>query len=209
MLYILTGDIQTGKTRWLTALMDELRNRGAHVYGITAPGVWVEPNDATKASIGDDGIAREKVGIDNVLWPQVERIAFARRRDLCDGNTGHAQSDNAQLGWAIDDAAIERVNEHFDWIGQAAARASAAERAHSLVVVDELGRLELLRGQGLTSALKLLDSGPAGSCEQALIVVREALLEPALERFASSWDEILPIGPTEEARADVLRHVIG
>ena len=43
MLYILTGEIQTGKTRWLQALIDKLAEKGVPLEGVLAPGVW-RPN---------------------------------------------------------------------------------------------------------------------------------------------------------------------
>ena len=48
------------------------------------------------------------------------------------------------------------MNAHFD-------RLKAADPPHSpgLLVVDELGQLELLRGGGLTSAMDVLSQGPS------------------------------------------------
>lgn len=40
MLYMLTGEIQTGKTRWLARRVDEARAAGIDVHGVLAPGVW-------------------------------------------------------------------------------------------------------------------------------------------------------------------------
>ena len=74
MLYILTGEIQTGKTRWLQGLIDELTQEGVPLEGVLAPGVW-RPNPAKPNGF-------EKLGIDNVMLPGGETVAFARRRDL-------------------------------------------------------------------------------------------------------------------------------
>lgn len=49
-----------------------------------------------------------------------------------------------------------------------------------LLVMDELGPLELLRGQGLTAGLEALDSG---LFSLALVVVRPELLEIACKRW--------------------------
>ncbi len=49
-----------------------------------------------------------------------------------------------------------------------------------LLVVDELGPLELLRGQGLTAGLEAVDSG---LFTLALVVVRPVLLEVACKRW--------------------------
>ena len=84
MLFLLTGDVQIGKTRWLERLAAELSGDGVQVAGVLAPGVWRvrEPHEVP----GERGLAGEgrfeKLGIDNVLLPGGERVPFARRRDL-------------------------------------------------------------------------------------------------------------------------------
>ena len=40
MLFLLTGDVQIGKTRWLERLAAELSGDGVQVAGVLAPGVW-------------------------------------------------------------------------------------------------------------------------------------------------------------------------
>ena len=183
MLFFLTGDIQTGKTRWLTGVLERLNADGVPAAGVLAPGVWKEHHDA--AADGAPRVRYEKLGIDNLLLPQGELVPFARRRDLAeqDGSYNAAsQSGRMQLAWAIDDAAIARVNAHFRDL-------AARMPAPGLLVVDELGRLELLRGEGLASALELLDGGATPAFPHALAIVRSDLLERALERFANApWN---------------------
>ncbi len=38
MLFVLTGDVQTGKTRWLHDLVEEIASRGVLCEGVLAPG---------------------------------------------------------------------------------------------------------------------------------------------------------------------------
>ena len=40
MLYILTGDIQIGKTRWLQKTVSILEDMGVGVQGVITPGIW-------------------------------------------------------------------------------------------------------------------------------------------------------------------------
>ena len=40
MLFLLTGNIQTGKTRWLMRTLSALEERGVALYGALTPGVW-------------------------------------------------------------------------------------------------------------------------------------------------------------------------
>ena len=197
MLFILTGDIQIGKTRWLESTCRKLAADGIPCAGVVAPGVWVRSEHG-------DANGFEKLGIDNLLLPEGDRISFARRRDLAQAEgtfDPNSQSAQMQLGWEISDEAIAQVNAHFDRI----AAHTLQNGRQSLLVVDELGRLELMRNQGLTSALVLLDEGPQPAFPHALIVVREALVDLARERFAPAWGNPLPIGPTQDAEQEIRR----
>lgn len=118
MLFLLTGDVQIGKTRWLENLCASLQAAGTCVAGVVAPGQWVpRPEGQPGGKHGFDGAGRfEKLGIDNVLLPQGKRIEFARRRDLAVDGKAFAEGTQAKatkLGWAISDTAIAQVNAHF------------------------------------------------------------------------------------------------
>ena len=41
MLFLLTGDVQIGKTRWLEGLIAALADAGVGADGVVAPGQWV------------------------------------------------------------------------------------------------------------------------------------------------------------------------
>ena len=280
MLFLLTGDVQIGKTRWLENLCASLQAAGTCVAGVVAPGQWVpRPEGQPGGKHGFDGAGRfEKLGIDNVLLPQGERIEFARRRDLaCEGKAfaEGTQAKAAKLGWAISDTAIAQVNAHFAALAKQAgitpaddpapaqaetgatpagdngyacepttaiapvnngafspiAAGIAAEASplaqinvddpataktatsvaqlapHAMLVVDELGRLELLRGCGLTNALAILDAGPTPQFPHAIAVVRETLLNEARRRFEPRWGEPIAISPDDASRELVLETV--
>lgn len=197
MLFLLTGEVQIGKTRWLESLVTELADCGVSCVGVLAPGQWV-PSEGEHA----DANGFEKLGIDNVLLPSGERIPFARRGDLAraDGTFDEeSQAAKAELAWHIDDAAIDRVNAHFNEI---ATHASAA--APGLLIVDELGRLEIWRGGGLTSAMALLAQGPTTTFPHALAVVRDYLLDDAEALFAEAWPDRCRIKPNDAAREAIL-----
>ena len=76
--------------------------------------------------------------------------------------------------------------------------ADARQHVVSLLIVDELGRLELMRGEGLVEAMALLDRGPTRAFPHALVVVREDLLPLAHGRLAPVWGAPVPIHPDEE-----------
>ena len=208
MLFLLTGDVQIGKTRWLEDLCASLQAAGTCVAGVVAPGQWVpRPEGQPGGKHGFDGAGRfEKLGIDNVLLPQGEHIEFARRRDLAAGGKAFAegtQAKAAKLGWAISDTAISQVNAHFAMLAEQAANETELA-PHAMLVVDELGRLELLRGCGLTNALAILDAGPTPQFPHAIAVVRETLLDEARKRFEPRWGKATVIGPNDAARKLVL-----
>ena len=220
MLFLLTGEVQIGKTRWLESLVTELADCGVSCVGVLAPGQWV-PSEGEHA----DANGFEKLGIDNVLLPSGERIPFARRGDLvrADGTFDEeSQAAKAELAWHIDDEAIARVNAHFD---ELAVRASVAvptdakshsgrsaegaeskdpSRAPGLLIVDELGRLEIWRGGGLTSAMALLAQGPTAAFPHALAVVRDYLLDDAEALLAEAWPDRCRIKPNDAAREAIL-----
>lgn len=211
MLFVLTGNVQTGKTRWLEGVLSELRESGVATHGVLAPGVWRERSDAELDELrasGEEPPRYEKLGIDNVLLPQNERILFARRRDLAEaGGTFEAKSQSAQanLSWEMPEEALARVNAHLASLAAASSGCAASGvEEPALLVIDEVGRLELLRNGGLTAALDLLDVGPAARYAHALIIVREELLDLARERFEPAWGPVQEVLPNEEGRLALL-----
>lgn len=202
MLFILTGGIQTGKTRWLQATIDLLEREGIACYGVLAPGVWRE---GAKRSDGEP--EREKLGIDNELLPDHERFSFAKRQDLAkrDGTyDGAAQAARAGLGWHISDEALAAVNAHFASVRESI----GAVDGRGLLVVDELGQLELLHGEGLTEAVASLEEGPTGGVRHALVIARDTLADLVEERFANVWGGACRIAPDAAARELLLGAVL-
>ena len=201
MLFILTGNVQIGKSRWLERLADDLTRLDVTCYGVIAPGIWVESN--TDAA-NDQGY--EKLGINNLLLPDNVTVPFAQRADIARANgtsTDLSQAGRAGLGWHIDDAAIARVNEHLSSIEKRA----EDDRRHKLLVIDELGRLELDHESGLVEAMRLLRNGPCAGMKDALVVVRETFAERAESLFAETWNGVLRIAPTRQDAELVKRHL--
>ena len=191
MLFILTGDVQTGKTRWLEKLIDSLHENGVSAQGVLAPGVWRSGNDSDALEEYVDENGFEKLGIDNVLLPDDKRIPFARRRDIAEAEgllNPNAQSEKANLLWHINEDAIAKVNDHL------ASLPHPTEHSKRLLVIVELGRLEILHGGGIVEALNLLEQGPNAMFPHALVIVRSALLDEAKTRFPL-WGEPTLIDP--------------
>lgn len=284
MLFVLTGDVQTGKTRWLLRLLDDLRELGVGADGVIAPGVWREDG------CGDF----EKLAIENRLLPDGPTIEFARRADLVEGA-------GKSCGWVFSQEAVALVNEHFAKLGRVVAQAGDVpaplapsappcpsapscscapydplaptlsertnvsretfggaagsanvpqgvgrhegaedplemnafsglgafrgtwcQRKHAgerpgvaasadarcvarLLVVDELGWMELERGEGLSCALHLLEGGSTPRWPHALVVVRARLLEAARAQFEPAWGAVQVIHPDAEGAVAVAR----
>ena len=168
MLFILTGDIRTGKTTWLEARVRELEAAGVPVRGVLAPGVW------------RDG---EKVGIENVLLPSHERVLLATpAEDGC--STG--------LGWDFDADALARVNTHLTELA-----AASGNMRGGLLVIDEIGPLELRCSGGLTAGLELLDAGPAPAWPHALVIARATLAEEVAAHLEPVWGRCALILPNK------------
>ena len=192
MLFILTGKIQTGKTRWLQRFVEEVEREGGRCDGVIAPGDW------RRVGEGESGPTYEKFGIFNEMLPGHERVVFAVRRDLVgEGGRPGARgvpeagcSPRAGFGWAFRDEALRRVDEWFVRIGKTAA-------GPGVLVVDELGRLELEMGEGLANALRMVDEEPTEAHPVALTVVREDLLGLAEERFSEAWGDVREILPDD------------
>lgn len=193
MLFILTGNVQIGKSRWLERLADDLSRLGIACYGVIAPGIWVE--SSTNAA-NDQGY--EKLGISNLLLPDNVTVPFAHRADIARANGMYAdlsQAGRVGLGWHIDDAAIA-LRERAPSLDQRNER--KATGGAKLLVIDELGRLELDHESGLIEAMRLLRNGPCVGMKDALVVVRETFAKRAESLFAETWGGVLRIAPTRQ-----------
>lgn len=220
MLFFLTGEIQTGKTRWLQNAIKELTDNGVEVAGVITPGIWREEvNEQT----GETTYVKE--GIEAELLPGGERFPFAiPRKTAREQGTYDEESQSARAGldWAIDEEAITRVNAYFDMLDARVApsplfiSASPSPFAvakepdrKSLVIIDELGQMELLRSMGLQSAIRFLNRGKTARYPHALVVVRKSLLDTASSFFVKTrWGGMVPLYPTDEGLQRLL-HTFG
>lgn len=114
----------------------------------------------------------QKIGID------VVNLATDERRELA-VRSFTAPAAIRTTGYAFDEQAMEWGNATL-----------AASGDCDLLVVDELGPLELQRGQGWQAGLTVLDQG---NYRLGLVVVRPELLEDARRR----WPEAQEIGVGE------------
>jgi len=121
-----------------------------------------------------------KTGIDLLILPQRERRRMAVPRETPD--------DQALLKhWLVNEAVLAWGNAHL-------ARLAPPE----LLIIDELGPLELAAGRGLQAALPLLDGC---GYRWGVVVIRPDLLAQAQKRWP--WAQIVALGT--ESGADAAR----
>jgi nucleoside-triphosphatase THEP1 len=127
----------------------------------------------------------QKVGIWGVDARSGERRILARTdRDLGGPAVGPYSFDAAALDWAVE--AIETAIGGCD-----------------LVVVDEIGKLELWHNAGLAPILPRLASGEV---ERALVLVRDSLLAELQARLGSIEQVVFRV--TEENRGDLPTQIL-
>lgn len=146
-LWIVTGEIGAGKTRWCQQFLELARQAGWNAAGIVSPGVF------------ENG---QKVAIEAVDVRSGERRRLATRRQTEDSALIHTRE------WQFETETMEWGNTVFQ-------QALPCD----LLIVDEIGPLELLQGKGWVAALEAIASR---AYRLAVVVVRPSLL-PIAEKW--------------------------
>lgn len=172
MIILLTGARRIGKSTICQRLVEEGRRRGKRLGGFISPAVFNDRGEKTGAYLQD------------------VRTDEARRQYNTDAPKGGA---GPQIGPFTMD---ERVLEWGIRLVEEALRAG-----DDLVMIDEIGPLELLRGEGFAPLLSMLEDFPTA---WVLIVVRPALVEALQRRLAGTGHApIVVFTVTEENRDDL------
>jgi nucleoside-triphosphatase THEP1 len=177
---LLTGAVGVGKTTVAERVVGLARQQGLTCGGLLAPAML-------------DGCGL-KAGIWGVDLRTGERRILARTDQEINGPAmGPYSFDNAALAWAtgIVEVAITtvdpRTGEHND-----------------LLVVDEIGKLELWRGIGLAPILPKL---AAGAVSRSLVLVRDSLLTDLQTRLGSVEQMVFRVD--KENRSSLAQHILG
>ena len=164
-LFFLSGPSGAGKTTWCARLLALAHQRGLPAHGLISPPVWA---------------AGQKIAIDLLDVHSGERRRLATARSAVAGDSQPSALDGpATRGWFFSPATLDWGNDKLLSLQRALRRPHAPDGG-GLLLVDELGPLEFLHGQGLQAALTLLDAWQAG---WACVAVRPSLLPLAQARW--------------------------
>jgi len=173
---LLTGRRGVGKTTICQALAELARRRGYRPDGVITPALYACPAD-WELGIGDWELT--KVGFEALdvgsgeRWPLARTDPSTALRQSSGQGSGHRQElGGPRVGpYSFDPAGLARALRVLR---------RAATTGGDLLMVDEIGPLELEQGKGFAPILDLL---PVEGPTHTLIVVRPALLDPLLLRL--------------------------
>jgi nucleoside-triphosphatase THEP1 len=158
-LYVVTGERGSGKSTVCARVAALLRERGIEVGGVLTERTAAGGREAAPGAVshaGDKG-RREAVDLATGL-----RRPFGRQGPTEDASSGQLGSDPLTPSWRYDDAVFRWGNGVFD-----------RARSCRVLIVDELGPIEILGRRGWSRALDLLI---AGDFNTAIVVCRPGLL---------------------------------
>jgi nucleoside-triphosphatase THEP1 len=173
---VLTGKVHIGKTTVCRAVVELVRERGYCVHGILTPPIL----DARGTRLGI-----EAVDLASELRRELARVWRGQRRQEEDWDWS-----GPQIGPYFFDAAV------LEWAQDTISRGIAL--GCDLLVIDEIGRLELEQGVGFSQVLDLLGTGVV---VRSLLVVRASLLQAFRQRLPGL--EFLTLTVTPDNLADL------
>jgi nucleoside-triphosphatase THEP1 len=162
-LIIVTGARGAGKTTLIGELILAFQQQGVKLSGLTSPAVFE----------GD-----QKTGITavNLATGETKRLA------VYDPKPEDPSAEHRPLNWSFDPVVITWGNQVF-----------SCAIPTDVLVVDEIGPLELNRKQGWSAALPALDSR---QYDLAILVMRPELLEKSLQRWP--WGEVIEVSGLDQ-----------
>jgi len=202
---LLTGRRGVGKTTVCQAVAELARRRGYRPGGVITPALYACPEPCPadwELGIVNWDLGFDKVGFEAVDVGSGERWPLARTdQELGSPRVGPYSFDPTALARAI------RVLRRACPVGGLSEAERGSRRAAiagcDLLMVDEIGPLELERGEGFAPILDLL---PVEGPTHTLIVVRPALLDQLLLRMRGAECTIFSV--TEENRNELPLRIV-
>ncbi|MBI9046507.1 MAG: hypothetical protein JEZ06_18595 [Anaerolineaceae bacterium] len=164
---IITGARQIGKTPFCQQIIQAARNNTWDIAGLLSPGVFAN-NEKLIIQVSD-------------LRAEETRI-LARRRDLVKDDT---QAILSTRKWIFDSIQMQ-------WGNSILKNATPCD----LLVIDELGPIELEEGRGWQAGIEALDSG---AYQLALLVLRPELLPHGRQRWPQA--QVIEINSKEDIKS--------
>ncbi len=200
VIYVLTGERGSGKTLICTQVVADARARGLDVAGLLTGRSGPEPGDPRQVIDLRSGDSR--------LFGIQERNgtsagdSFSRTRKgpappaPGPSDAASVQSDPLTAGWGY-------AADVFAWANEVLSQAAPCD----LLVVDEVGSLELLGGRGWVQALEVLRDGDFG---MALVVCRAGLLDELEAALGAAPARVFRAEPehTDELAATILAEML-
>lgn len=97
----------------------------------------------------------EKTGIDSILFPSEELVHLAVRKP--DFSEGYSRK------WKFDEKLMDKINKHLGDLSNC-----------DYVMIDEIGPLEIIKKQGFTNALKIIETA---KFDNVIVAIRPSLVE--------------------------------
>ena len=188
IVYALTGEAGGGKTMVCIQVAAEARARGLDVAGIITGRSGPEPGAARQVIDVRSGASRlfgarafDDAGGTRSAGRSSRGAGRNGTRSL--GGSGGALTDPLTPGWEFE-------SEVFAWGNASLSTAAPCD----LLIVDELGPLELLGGRGWVRALEVLRAGQFGA---ALVVCRPSLLDELEASLGGPFAGVFTVDPEE------------
>jgi len=184
---VLTGPRGVGKTFVCTELAAEARARDLDVAGIltgqSGPGPD-SPREVVDLRTGQTRLFAARISLDNApLRGDADHSSVSKGQQALGGLGGDSEQHSLTPGW-------EYAPKVFEWANGVLSRATPCD----LLIVDEVGPLELLGDYGWTKALQLLREGDFGA---ALVVCRPSLLDELQSNLGGPPARLFEIDPKE------------
>lgn len=179
LIYVVTGERGSGKSTVCARVVREAAERGLTVAGILTE--RVEPGQGASRRVVDlrSGESRPFGAQDRSKNRGPDDRAASAVPPASAGSS--ISTDPLTPGWEFD-------SEVFLWANEVLSRSTPCD----LLVVDEVGPLELLGGRGWVNALEVMRSG---DFRAALVVCRPGLLTELWERLGEAPGAVFEVSP--------------
>ncbi len=149
-LWVLTGERGAGKTRFCRALAEQARFASWQVAGLVSPAVFT-------------GLEKTGIEVQDLHTGEIRLLASKKVRPRFTRVLGEWHFNPQALEWG--NAILETVLSTRD-----------QQKPIDLFIIDEIGPLELVRGEGWSAAVNILRQP---GYRHGLVVIRPELLETA------------------------------